>query len=131
MNPADVDRRESLRFWALGTLAFLLCAGTAFSYLCSMANGIAVGDLIGVRGREGDVISAQRWARFWFTTSVCCLGASSLAAAVASPIYEEAPRLPRFIARTVICGVASFALAVLIGLVALSTIAAPHHLTVR
>jgi hypothetical protein len=68
------DRRGASRFWALGTLAVLLSVGAAFSYLHSMGYGMAAGDLIGLRGREGDVAYAQRWAMFWFVTAVCCLG---------------------------------------------------------
>lgn len=62
------DRQDVLRFWGFGTLALLLCAGAAISYLFCMANGIAAGDLIGLRGRERDVITAQRCARLWFTS---------------------------------------------------------------
>jgi hypothetical protein len=57
--------------------------------------GIAAGDLIGVRGREGDVAFAQRWATVWLTTAVCCLGVSGLAGALTSSIYEDAARLSR------------------------------------
>lgn len=130
MKPAK-DRQDAVRFWGLGTLAVLLCAGTAFSYLFCMANGIAAGDLIGLRGREGDVITAQRWARFWFTTSVSCLGVSGLAGALATRIYEDASRLSRLIARMVIATAASFVLAVLIGLVTVSIVTASHHSLVR
>ena len=121
------DRQDAVRFWGLGTLAFLLCAGTAFSYLFCMSNGMAAGDMIGLQGREQDVITAQRWARFWFTTSVCCLGASGLAAALATPIYEEGLRAARFVGRAIIAATVSFVLAVLIGWVTVSIAMAAHH----
>jgi len=130
MKPST-DRQDALRFWGLGTLAVLLCAGTAFSYLFCMANGIAAGDMIGLPGREGDVITAQRWARFWFTTSVCCLGVSGLAGAFATRIYEDASRLSRFIARLVVATTVSFVLAVLIGWVTVSIAAASRHSVIR
>src|ERR1700758_1968962 len=114
------DVQDALRFWGLGAFAILLSAGAAFSYLHSMEYGIAAGDLIGLRGREGDVAFAQRWATFWFTTSVCCVGVSSLAGAFATPIYEDASRLSRLIARMVVAAVISFVLAVLIGFVSFS-----------
>jgi hypothetical protein len=125
------DRQDALRFWGLGVLALLLCAGAAFSYLYCMANGMVAGDLIGLRGREGDVIIAQRWAKFWLTTSVCCLGGSALAGALATPIYEEASRLSRLRARMVVAAAGSFVLAVLIGLVTMSIVTASHHSVVR
>jgi len=122
----STDRQDALRFWGLGTLAILLCAGTAFSYLFCMANGMAAGDMIGLPGREGDVITAQRWARFWLTTSVCCLGVSGLAGAFATRIYEDASRLSRFSARLVVATTVSFVFAILIGWLTVS-IAARHH----
>ena len=125
------DRQDAIRFWGLGTLAVLLCAGTAFSYLFCMANGIAAGDMIGLPGREQDVITAQRWARFWFTTSVCSLGTSSVAAALATPIYEEGSRVARFVARATVAATVSFVLAVLIGWVTVSIATATHHSVVR
>lgn len=130
MKPAS-DRQDALRFWGLGTLAVLLCAGAAFSYLFCMSNGIAAGALIGLRGRERDVITAQRWARFWFTASVGCLGASSLAAALATPVYDEVSRVAQFIGRAVVAAVVSFVLAVFIGWVTVSIATASHHSVVR
>jgi hypothetical protein len=128
---ASTDRQDALRFWGLGTFAVLLCAGTVFSYLSCMANGMAASDMIGLRGREGDVITAQRWARFWFTTAVCCLAVSGLAGALATPIYEDASRLSRFIARLVVATTVSFVLAALIGWVTVSIAAASRHSVIR
>lgn len=125
------DRQDAIRFWALGGLAVLLSAGTTLSYLRSMGYGIAAGALIGLRGREGDVAYAQRWAMFWFTTAACCLGASGPAGALATSIYEEAEWLPRFVARLVVASAVSFVLAVLIGLVTVSILTKSHHSVVR
>jgi hypothetical protein len=101
----------------LGALSVLLSAGAAFSYLLSMAHGIAVGALIGLRGRERDVAFSQRWATIWLTTAACCLGGSSLAGALATSVYEDAEWLPRLIARLTLALVVSFLLALLIGFV--------------
>jgi hypothetical protein len=125
------DRQDAVRFWGLGTLAVLLSAGTAFSYLFCVSNGMAAGDMTGLQGREQDVITAQGWARFWFTTSVCCLGASGLAAALATPVCEEGSRVARFAARVIVAATASFVLAVLIGWVTVSIATAAHHSVVR
>src|SRR5215471_18873971 len=121
------DRQDAIRFWALGALAILLSAGAAFSYLHSMGYGIAAGDLIGLRGREADVASAQRWAMAWLMTAVCCLGVSSLSGALATSIDEEAAWLPRFVARLVVALAVSFVLAVLIGVVFFSIVTASHR----
>src|SRR5882672_6945685 len=93
------DRQDTRRLWGLGALSVLLSAGAGFSYLHSMGYGIAAGELIGLRGREGDIAFAQRWATVWLTTAVCCLGVSSLAGALATSIYQDAARLSRLIAR--------------------------------
>jgi hypothetical protein len=124
-------RQDALRLWGLGTLAVLLSAAAAFSYLFCMANGIGAGDLIGLKGREQDVLAAQRWARFWFTASVCCLGMSTLAGAFATRVYAEASWFSRIVARTVVAATVSFALAVLIGLVTFSIITGSRHSVVH
>jgi hypothetical protein len=125
------DRQDACRFWGLGAFCVLLSTGAAFSYLHSMGYGIAAGDLIGLRGRERDVVFAQRWATVWLTTAVCCLGVSSLAGALATSIYEDAARLSRFITRLMVALVVSFVLAVLIGFVSFSIITSSHHSVVR
>ena len=125
------DRQDAIRFWALGALAVLLSSGAAFSYLHTIGYGMAAGDLIGLRGHEGDVVHAQRWAMVWFMTAVCCLGVSGLTGALATSIYKEAGWLPRFVARLVLASTVSFVLAVLIGLVTVSIAMASHHSVIR
>src|SRR5215472_5176500 len=120
------DQQEALRFWALGAFAVLLSAGAAFSYLHSVVYGIAAGDLLGVAGREADVAFAQRWAKIWLLISVCGVRASGLAGALATPIFEDVPRLPQFIGRLVVALLVSFLLAVLIGWVYLSIVSGSH-----
>jgi hypothetical protein len=125
------ESTDSRRFLVFGALFVLLSAGAAFSYLHSMGYGIAAGDLIGVRGREGDVAFAQRWATVWLTTAVCCLGVSGLAGALTTSIYEDAARLPRLIARLMVALVVSFALALLIGSVSFWIVTSSHHSVLR
>ena|SRR5215471_11218538 len=125
------DRQDARRFWGLGALSVLLSAGAAFSYLHSMGYGIAAGDLIGLRGREGDVAFAQRWATVWFTTALCCLGVSSLTGALATTIYEDTARFSRLIARLIVALVVSFVLALLIGFVSFSIITSSRHSIIR
>jgi hypothetical protein len=125
------DRQDAIRFWGLGAVAVLLSAGVAFSYLHSMEYGMAASALIGLRGREGDVLYAQRWAMVWFMTAVCCLGFSGLAGALTTSIYEGAGRLPRFVARLVVTSTVSFVLAVLIAWVTVSAAIASHRSAIR
>jgi len=127
----STDQQQALRFWALGAFAVLLSAGSVFSYLHCMGYGMAAGDLIGVAGREADVALAQRWAKFWLTISVCCLGSSGLAGALATPIYEDAHWLSQFIGRFVVALLISFLLAVLIAWVYFSIVTGSHHSVLR
>jgi hypothetical protein len=125
------ESTDTSRFLVFGALFVLLSAGAAFSYLRSMGYGIVAGDLIGVRGREGDVAFAQRWATVWLTTAVCCLGVSGLAGALTTSIYEDAERLSPLIARLMVALVVSFVLALLIGSVYFWIITSSHHSVLR
>lgn len=109
----------------------LLSAASALSYLGGVGQGIAVGDLLGVQGREADVAVAQRWATYWLVASVCCLAGSSVTAALALPIYADVSPLPRFLARLVLTSISSLVLAAIIGLVSFSIITASHHSVVH
>lgn len=109
----------------------MFSAASAFSYFRYMGQGIVVGDLLGLRGREADAAIAQRWAASWLVASVCCWAASGFVGAIAAPIYENAPGLPRFIARFVVASTVSFLLTVLIGLVSFSIITAFHRSVVH
>jgi hypothetical protein len=71
------------------------------------------------------------WAASWLVASVCCWAASGFVGAVAAPIYEDASRLPRFIARFVVASTVSFLLTVLIGLLSFSIITAFHRSVVH
>lgn len=95
---ALTDQRDALRFWALGACAVLLSAASAFTFLIYIGQGIVVGDLLGLRGREAHVATAQRWAIFWLVVSGSCFAGSSVTAALTSAIDPEEPRLPRFVA---------------------------------
>jgi hypothetical protein len=126
----STDRQDAFRFWGLGTSAVSLCAASAFSYFCYMGQGIVVGDLLGLRGREAHVAIAQRRGIYWLVASVCCLAGSGITGALVTPIYEDASRLPRFIARFVLASIISIVLTVLIGLVLFSIITASHKAAV-
>lgn len=127
----DTDRQCTLRFWPWAACALLFCVASAFSYLLYKGQGVVVGDLLGLRGREADVAIAQRRAGYWLLASACCLAGAGITGTLSTSLYENAPRFPRFIARLVLASVASFLLVVLIGVVTLSIITASHHSVVR
>ena len=52
---AATDRRALVRFWALCAFVALLSIASAFSYFGYVGQGIIVGDLFALRGREADV----------------------------------------------------------------------------
>ena len=118
---ALTGQKCTLRLWVLGACAALLSAASAFTFLNFIGQGIVVGDLLGLRGRLADVATAQQWARFWLMASCACFSGSSVTAAFALPIYPDATRVARFIARLVVAATLSIVLTVLIALVFLST----------
>ena len=126
-----INQRYTARFWVLGAGAVLLSAASAFTFLNYMGQGIVVGDLLGIRGREADVATARGWAIFWLLASCACFSGSSVMAAFALPIYPDATRAGRFFARLVVAATLSIALAVLIALVSFSIIAASHRSVVH
>ena len=46
-------------------IALALAVAAASSYIFYIAQGIVVGDLVGLTGREGDVLLAQHHAAYW------------------------------------------------------------------
>ena len=58
MKPA-INRQTTLHIWVLGTIAVLLSCASAFSYFLRVGQGIVIGDLLGLPGREADVALAQ------------------------------------------------------------------------
>ena len=124
---ALTNQNGALRFWVLGACAVLLSAASAFTFLSYMGQGIVVGALLGLRGREADVAVAQRWAIFWLTGSCACVALSSVMAALVAPLDPEGRRLAQFTARLIVSATLSILLAALIGWVAFSIITASHH----
>jgi hypothetical protein len=51
-------RAATSRIWILGSIAALFSIACAFSYFFYMGQGILVGALLGLPGREGDVAVA-------------------------------------------------------------------------
>lgn len=128
---ATLDRQTTLHIWALGTSAVLLSVGSAFSYLLHIGQGIVIGDLIGLPGREAEVALAQHRYAYWLMACLFCLTGSIVTMALALPFCANASRWARLIARFILASIFSLALTVLIGVVSLTIIAALHHSVVR
>jgi hypothetical protein len=112
-------RTATARIWILGSIAALLSIASAFSYFLQMGQGIIVGALLGLPGREGDVAVAQHRAAYWFLTSLLCLIASVVTATTALPFFANASRPSRLIGRFILASIFSVVFTVLIGIVAI------------
>ena len=90
------------RTWAFVASAVVLgcCAGVA--YVCSMANGIVAGALIGLPGREVDVAAAQRNAKAWLAATAMLVVASASAFYPLLRFGQEAAILVRSLSRIVV-----------------------------
>jgi hypothetical protein len=117
--------------WVLGTIAVLLSVASAGSWIFYAAQGIVVGDLLGLPGREADVVVAQHLGGNWLNACLASLAGSIVAATFALPLYPDASRLARLIARFLIASVFSLGLTVFIGVVSFEIIGLLHHSVVR
>jgi hypothetical protein len=122
------DHKTTLHVWVLGAVAVLLSIASAFSYFEHIGQGIAIGDMLGSPGREAaDIAIAQQRFTYWLIASLFCLGASIVTASLALPLYSDASRLPRYIARLVVATIFSVLLTVFIGVAASEIIPALHR----
>lgn len=104
---------------------------SAFSYIGHIEQGLIVGDLLGLPGREGGVALAQHRATYWLLACVGCLIGSIITTTFALPFFADASRLARFIGRFALASLFSLALTVFIGVVAFTVVASLHHSVVR
>ncbi len=75
---AHINRTNTLRLWASGALALLLSIAYTFCYFGYMGQGIAIGDMIGLPGREADIALAQHRANYWLMACLLCFTTSML-----------------------------------------------------
>ena len=94
-----MDRPINRRIWISAAIATPLLTGSALSSLLSMGQGIVVGELLGLPGRESDVAFAQHWAANLLLGSFCLLAGAIITMTFALPFYADASRIPRTIAR--------------------------------
>ena len=128
---AAINRQTSVHAWVLGTVAVVLSFASAFSYFGHIGQGLVVGDLLGLPGREGDVALAQHRATYWLIASLVFLTGSTVATTLALPFYADASRLARLVARFVLASIFSFALTVFSGVATFTIITSLHRTVVR
>ncbi|SRR6266496_5594885 len=119
--------QNQLRTWPLAVLAALLSIGSAVCYIGSVGQGIVVGALLGLSGREADVAAAQGWARGWLIGSVLCLVGSAVVGSVSITLFSDAERVPRSMARLLLALVLSVGFTAVVILVAESLVTAFHR----
>jgi hypothetical protein len=99
MEPIRRASRPRIATWIVACLAGALSTVAAPAYLFYMANGIVVGALIGLPGRETDVVIAQHHATVWLV--VCAVFQFGVVIAPFSLLRfgAEADRLVRLASR--------------------------------
>jgi hypothetical protein len=80
-----------------------------------MANGMVVGDLIGLPGREQQITLAQHRASLWLDASVIFETVAALAVFSLLTIGSDSDALPRFLARGMTAVLLSLAVTLLLG----------------
>jgi hypothetical protein len=109
----------------------MFSVATVLSYLAYTGQGMAVGALIGLSGREQDIVIAQHRGMCWLVASLVCQMGSAITAAVTLPFdFGESPWL-RFPVRFALAAVLSVLLTLIIGTAALLVAAALRHSLVR
>jgi hypothetical protein len=126
---ATINPTNNLRIWASGALALLLSIACTFCYFGYMGQGIAIGDMIGLPGREADIALAQHRANYWLMACLFCFTTSIVTGTVVFPFpfYRDASRLSRMVARFMLASILSLALTVFVGVVAFSVLTALHR----
>ena len=79
-----------------------------------IANGIVVGDLIGLRGRERQIALAQHRASLWLGTSVAFEMGAALAVFSLLGIGSDSDPWPRYLARGIVATLLALAVTFLL-----------------
>jgi hypothetical protein len=134
MEAAAIRATTNRRAWVRVTTAACLSAASAFAYLAYLANltqGIIVGALLDLPGREQEVAIAQHRATYWFMASLFCQTGSMVIIALLLPFASDESPSVRFIVRIVLAVVFSLLLTLLIGVVTFSMVTGLHRFLVR
>lgn len=94
----------------------LICATcAALSYIFRMANRMVVGDLIGLPGREQQIVLSQHRASLWLGASLAFEVGTPIAIFSLLTIGSDSDPLPRFVARGMAAALFSLAVTLLLG----------------
>jgi hypothetical protein len=89
MPHAEASNKGS--FWLFGFCVVLLAGASTLAFLGYMGQGIAAGSLIGLPGREKEVLLFQQRATYWLVVSLVCeIGVVGFLAAIIRSISEGA-----------------------------------------
>ena len=131
MEAAAIRATTNRRAWVRVTAAACLSAASAFTYLAYLTQGIIVGALLDLPGREQEVAIAQHRATYWFMASLFCQTGSVVIIALLLPFASDESPSVRFIVRIVLAVVFSLLLTLLIGVVTFSMVTGLHRFLVR
>lgn len=111
------NRLRSYRLprWLLWVMALTCATCAALSYMFRMANGIVVGDLIGLPSREQQIALAQHRASLWLGASVMFEVGAALAVFSLLKIGSDSGPLPRYVVRGMTAALSSLVMTWLLG----------------
>ena len=108
--------RERIAPWIRWSSAIVLAILAASAYFAYMSNGLAVGALIGLPGREGQVATAQRYAMYWFAASgILQIGVVILIFSLLRFGSDAAPTV-RYLARGLVAVLIAFPVTIVVGM---------------
>jgi len=96
-----------------------------------VGQGIVVGALIGLPGREQDIAIAQQRSTYWLFVSLFCQAAMIAAIAPLMPFASDEKPVTGFIVRGIFAGFFSLTLSLLVGMVMFSVGVGFHRLLTR
>jgi hypothetical protein len=122
MEPIRRAGKSPIATWIVACLAGACSAAAALAYLAYMGNGVAAGAIIGLPGREVDVVVAQHHALVWL---VMCAVFQFVVVVVLFSLLRfgaEADRLVRFASRGVVATCLSFVTTLVVGVAIFETL---------
>jgi hypothetical protein len=131
MEAAAIQATTNRRAWVRVTAAACLSAGSAIAYLAYIGQGIVVGALLDLPGREQEIAIAQHRATYWFMASLFCQTGSMAVIALLLPFASDESPSVRFIVRIVLAVVFSLLLTLFMGVVTFSMVTGLHRFLVR
>lgn len=105
-------------------LTLVLTGVAAFAFLAYVAQGVAIGSLIGLRGRGQDIATLQHHATLWLAAFVLIQIAAIAALASLLPFASEEKRGVRLAVRSLVAAPLSLAATLLVGIAILGLLRA-------